>query len=208
MSSGTLPNENLGDATPTCPPPEKRVRPQADPLPSTSPGPASEPGPRFSVPIPIYRRGAVVAYAAVDAEDALLTMRHRWHLSAAGYAIRHVGRTVVRLHRVLLGLQPGDPIEGDHINRIRLDNTRPNLRALTAAQQTQNVSSRRGSSSRFRGVAWSKSKRKWQVQVKLHGRGHHIGSFMSEEAAADAAAEARARLLPFSAEALSREARP
>ena len=78
MSSGTLPNENLGDATPTCPPPEKRVRPQADPLPSTEPAgaPAAE------------SRPSVSALAIHD-----LIVLGLWRVNARAERIRGLGRT-------------------------------------------------------------------------------------------------------------------
>jgi len=77
MNSGTLLNENLGDATPTCPPPEKRVRPHADPLPSTSPAgaPAAE------------SRPSVSALAIHD-----LIVLGLWKLNARAERIRGLGR--------------------------------------------------------------------------------------------------------------------
>ena len=77
MNSGTLLNENLGDATPTCPPPEKRVRPHADPLPSTSPAgaPAAE------------SRPSVSALAIHD-----LIVLGLWRVNARAERIRGLGR--------------------------------------------------------------------------------------------------------------------
>ena len=41
-------------------------------------------------------------------------------------------------------------------------------------------------SSKYRGVTWSKRDNKWQAQVWLNGKHHHLGLFASEEAAARA----------------------
>lgn len=90
----------------------------------------------MSTEIPLRNReGEVVATAVVDDIDADLA-DHRWCRDAAGYAVRtpHKGEKQIRLHTVILERMghPRDTYDvGDHINRVRLDNRRSNLRPAT-----------------------------------------------------------------------------
>jgi hypothetical protein len=145
--------------------------------------------------------GDLVGYAIVDAVDAEWAGQWCWSLDSKGYAIRAIGprdnQHKIRLHRELLGLVHGDGIEGDHINRNRLDDRRSNLRSIPKAGNRQNVSAR-GGSSPFRGVSWNKRLRKWTAHVRVNGKRINLGCFIDEAAAAEAARLARLRLLPYS----------
>lgn len=142
--------------------------------------------------IPLRRRdGAIRAHALLDATDAHLA-ELRWCLNGQGYVIRNIkvdGRCkAVMLHREVLGLQRGDPMEGDHINRNALDNRRSNLRIVTHAENQHNKGSC-GGSSQYRGVTWDRINLKWIAQCKLAGRCNFLGHYADEaEAAAVAAA--------------------
>lgn len=97
--------------------------------------------------IPLRNRfKEIIAYALVDDEDFDWLNQSRWCLSSHGYAIRNVptpergiiGRHIA-MHRELLDLKFGDPRQGDHVNRDRLDNRRCNLRVATHAENMQNT---------------------------------------------------------------------
>jgi hypothetical protein len=104
------------------------------------------------------------------------------------------------MHRLILGLPVGDPRLGDHINRNRLDNRRSNLRIVDRAGNGQNVGSRAGSTSSFRGVSWDSRNRKWSAQCMLRQKLYHLGRYTSEIEAARAAAAFRAEHMPFAVE--------
>lgn len=154
--------------------------------------------------IPVYGRTGVVAHALVDESDVDLANSYRWNLSPKGHATtsaRIDGRSrALPLHRLLLGLRPGDGLEGDHINRVKLDNRRENLRVVTSGQNGQNKPSCRNSSSRFRGVTWHKRDRRWLAYAEIDGKYRHLGSFTDELEAARAAARYRAEHMPFAVE--------
>jgi len=154
------------------------------------------------IPLRAIDRKTVRAYAIIDAADAEWANQWRWCLDHDGYVIR-VGKTPdgsritsFKLHRELLGLVPDDGLEGDHINRIKLDNRRENLRPVPDGKNVQNQGSQPGSSS-YRGVTWSKQHRKWQAQTFAAGKYRYLGYFDREEDAAEAARAGRARLLPY-----------
>lgn len=147
------------------------------------------------------RDGSLLAYALIDAVDIPLVSTRRWFLNN-GYAvssqIRENGKRLgrLRLHRVILGLVPGDGFDGDHINRDKLDCRRSNLRAATEAMNSQNVSSHRDASSKYRGVCWNKQRGKWMAALRLGDRSIYLGHFESEEEAAQVVRTERMRLMP------------
>src|SRR5258708_35296117 len=88
--------------------------------------------------------------ALVDDEDYDELSQYRWRVNGSGYAMR-LGwhptipgkRIYITMHRHLLGLQPGDQWEGDHIDNNRLNNCRRNLRICSTAQNVRNRSEER-----------------------------------------------------------------
>lgn len=162
------------------------------------------------VQVPIYRHGKVAAYALVDKDDYPRIGAHTWRLhgrpSGTQYAFRNgkiAGRGITTyMHRELLGLLHGDRRQVDHLNRDGLDNRRENLRVVTQAENGQNRSSHRGSSSRYRGVYWDSLRGKWRAKSRLNGAVVHIGYFTDEVAAARAARAWRLAHMPFANEAV------
>jgi hypothetical protein len=123
----------------------------------------------------------------------------RWHANSRGYVVRTVhvyidgrrkSRTVL-MHREILGLAYGDPRQGDHEDGNKLDNRGSNLRIAHRGQldnQQNRQGPNRNGTSGYRGVT-SDGRGRWQAQVGLGRRLHHLGRFDTPEAAA-AAAEA------------------
>lgn len=157
--------------------------------------------------------GEIRAYAYLDEEDAEHA-RHQWCLdSSTGYAVRilHLGmregrqiRRKVYLHRVVLGLTPGDGRQADHIDGDRLNCRRGNMRVVSHAENGQNVPSG-GGTSRYRGVSWQArgTGGKWQAKSQLDGRQKHVGYFDDEEDAAAAVTAFRLAHMPYSNESRS-----
>ena len=150
--------------------------------------------------IPLRARdGSIRAYAIVDAADAAWANQWRWCLDSDGYAIRTEyagpGQSVrlFRLHRELLGLRTGDGIEGDHINRDRIDCRRANLRIATRLQNAQNKSKRGETTSRHKGVYWFARRGTWHARISVQGKRIHLGFFSDEEEAGRVAQAARLR---------------
>lgn len=148
------------------------------------------------VEIPLYGHHARLrGILLIDEADQAWVTQWRWSF-VSGYAQRKDGRTLIRLHRALMGCTPDDGVEVDHINRNRLDNRRANLRIVSHHGNQQNLPSQRGSTSQYRGVSWFPRTRKWAAAVTVNGKHHHLGYFLNEADAAEAARTARARLMP------------
>lgn len=157
--------------------------------------------------IPIGGIRGVGLVAIVDDADYETLSPFNWSLSHKGYARRSIGgrgqRCEIYMARFVVGLEPGDERQVDHINGRRLDNRRSNLRICTLAEQAQNRHVSRGTSS-HRGVSWNRYHGKWESTVRADGVRHWLGRHDDELVAARVAAEARRRLMPFSSEAAPR----
>jgi hypothetical protein len=141
------------------------------------------------------RDGSIRAHALLDADDVSWANQWRWSFGSGGYAYRTEGRRTILLHRELLGLVPGDGLEVDHRNLDKLDDRRANLRIVPHGGNAQNVPSQ-GGSSRYRGVFWSTTERRWLARVTVNGKLFHLGTFTDEPA--EVARAARQRLMPYS----------
>jgi hypothetical protein len=136
--------------------------------------------------IPLFdRERRVKAWALVDEEDFWELNGYRWHLSGLeGYVTRRVpksGGLKITMHRHVLGLEPGDPREGDHINRDPLDNRRSNLRVVNDLMQGQNRSA--WGASGVRGASLVRRTGKYRAVVKTEGQSFYLGSFRFKEEA-------------------------
>lgn len=155
-----------------------------------------------TVRIPLRdRHGVARAFAIVDSADAKELNRNRWCLNNNGYAVRGRKRngktTLIPMHRQILGLEPGDRRQVDHINGDRLDNRRANLRIVTNAQNAQN----RKPTGRHRGVAFHKASGRYRAEATLAGQTRSLGYFDTPEEAAEAASRFRAEHMPYSNDA-------
>jgi hypothetical protein len=136
--------------------------------------------------IPVYHRRSLSTYALCDLEDEEMLRSVRWRLHPKGYAVGRTAGSEVLMHRLLLDLPQGDPREGDHENRNKLDNRRCNLRVVSHGSNTQNHPGYGGTSD-FRGVHRRKDNGRYTAKVRLHGRLHDLGTFATEIEAARAA---------------------
>ena len=84
--------------------------------------------------------------------------------------------------------------EIDHINRRRDDNSLPNLRLSTRAQNCQNAALRRDNTSGLKGVSWNKLRKKWQAFIYNNKKLLHLGYFDCATAAAVVVARKRNEL--------------
>ncbi len=75
----------------------------------------------------------------------------------------------------------------DHINGNGLDNRKTNLRPASRAQNGWNRGkSRVKSRSRYKGLAWDKKDKRWEVRISVNGRRIYIGRFEDQIQAARA----------------------
>lgn len=122
----------------------------------------------------------------------------RYVYGDAGSSRKPSTRLRAKLHRWITQAPTGLPV--DHKSGDGLDNRRYNLRIATQAENMQNQVVHRRSRSGIRGVRPNGSSG-WQAFIYLNYRYHCLGNYPSKEKAAVVAAQARAKMMPFSREA-------
>ena len=130
-------------------------------------------------------------FAKVDPQDYIWLSQFRWHCKPninAAYAVRTVtsaNKTKrIYMHRQILNTPPH--LVCDHINHDGLDNRRQNLRNCTINQNNANSRSARNASSKYKGVSWNKTRKKWAAYIKKDKKQFNLGLFSSELEAAKA----------------------
>ena len=139
--------------------------------------------------------------AMVDDQDYDKLSKLKWFARYDGhnfYAVRMNSRTegkrkLIPMHRVILGLKPGDGLEVDHRNGNGLDNTRVNLRIVTHSENLHNHSGYSTNTSGYTGVSWYKRTEKWQAKITRNNKDIHLGYFKSMGDAVDARVLAEAK---------------
>lgn len=122
----------------------------------------------------------------IDLDDWRRLRHHTWTTNTAGYIRRYNGNRLQKghifLHNDVMGPAPEDHVV-DHINGVKSDNRRCNLRFLTRSQNTHNSHVPCGVS-RFFGVGWENKVQRWQARIRVNGVLHILGYGDTEEEAA------------------------
>lgn len=110
-----------------------------------------------------------------------------------GYRRIKINRVMYRAHRIAwLYVYGAFPAAGiDHINGNKADNRLANLREANQAENNQNRKSHRNGSSKYLGVCWSKTAKKWRAKIQANRKSYHLGYFVAEEGAHAAYCEAK-----------------
>lgn len=129
--------------------------------------------------------------ALVDDDDYEWLSQYKWyymsrgkHSNSPGYAARHSSKKTIYMHLAIMNAPNG--IEVDHRFGDSLDNQKENLRFCTDAENSKNKHKRTESQSKYKGLCRPKNRNKWQVQVYVNGKKHHVGMFDDEIEAAKA----------------------
>lgn len=131
--------------------------------------------------------------ALIDEEDFETVSLFKWCADKGRRTYYAVTRNRINgkqiktyMHRLLLNL--GKREQGDHINSNGLDNRRSvNLRCSTSSQNSMNQRKQnRKTSSKYKGVYWSKNRKMWHVRINKNGSQINIGHFYEEDAAGQA----------------------
>lgn len=109
----------------------------------------------------------------VSPEDFELVNSYRWHLDKNGYATTHRRSTgTIRMHRLVANTPKG--MDTDHLNRVKLDNRRENLRVVTHHLNTLNRP-------KGQGIIYDADRGKWRSRFKFMGKDIHLGRFSTKE---------------------------
>jgi hypothetical protein len=123
-------------------------------------------------------------FVIVDAADYEWLSRYNWHLCGGGYAARCENAKRILMHRQIMQPPPGMFV--DHINHIRGDNRRSNLRVCTCAENQRNQCRQTCSRSRFKGVRYMRNSQRPYAKLVFERRQVWLGFFDDEAEAARA----------------------
>lgn len=129
-------------------------------------------------------------FTTVDDDDFEILSAFKWCVEIGGSTLYAVRGTYINgkkqlqfMHRVILGITDSR-IHVDHIDHNGLNNTRSNIRPCTHLTNSQNMLSKKNSSSAFVGVSWCNRTRRWVAQIRYDGKNHGLGHYNSEYDAA------------------------
>jgi len=94
------------------------------------------------------------------------------------YAVRADGNTKTSMHREIMNAPKG--LDVDHIDGNGLNNRKSNLRLCTHAENVHNSRPMRNGSSKYKGVCWHKTYKKWYSSIGKTGKRFYLGRFDNE----------------------------
>ena len=101
-------------------------------------------------------------------------------------------------HRIIWALANGRwPIQIDHRDGHRSNNSLANLREATRSENNHNLCVPKHNTSGFLGVSYRRDNKKWRAQIRVDDHQYNIGSFPDRQSAFNAYLAAKARLHPF-----------
>lgn len=105
------------------------------------------------------------------------------YVSENGYIRVSIDGKQFYAHQIAFALMTGGiPNEIDHINLNKADNKWSNLRIAEHHQNASNAFKRCTNKSGFKGVSWSKSNKRWRMEISHRGK-VYFGYFLTKEEA-------------------------
>lgn len=133
--------------------------------------------------IPLNSKDGRLSFSALCSTDVYEDlMKYSWHVTDTGYVQSEVHGRTTTMHKYLMKTPKGMVV--DHINGIRHDNRRENLRILTKLGNNQNRRKKKGVSSLHRGVG--KIGKRWCASITVNGNYTNLGGYKEEHMAAEA----------------------
>ncbi|MBG9592027.1 AP2 domain-containing protein [Lysinibacillus sphaericus] len=131
--------------------------------------------------------------ALVDDEDFERINKYIWTVAKTSDGVTLIisNKTLnTTLGRYILNLGKEKERMVHLINRNPLDYQKSNLKIIDSSYKRQLAKGGRNTSSKYKGVCWSKNNNKWVVFIKKNGQSKYLGYFKSEDEAAKAYNEA------------------
>lgn len=117
-------------------------------------------------------------------EDYNLVSKHTWCISTQGYVVATIKRKIIKLHRYILNF----PTCVDHINGIKTDNRRCNLRSCSLEENAHNQRKPKNKVG-FQGIDITSSG-KYKARISVNAKEMRLGNFSNLDDAIKARLEA------------------
>lgn len=120
-----------------------------------------------------------------DLEDYDKIKDFCWYKEKAGYISTnyYVDKTKknIKMHRLILNVEDIKNKDIDHINWIKYDNRKNNLRVCTHQQNTINVEKKKNNTSGTVGVSYRKDRNKWRAEINFKNTYIYLGMYDNKE---------------------------
>lgn len=129
-----------------------------------------------------------------DKEDYEKISKYIWCKQSNGYLISYSSgnhQKGILMHRLIMS--PDDNQVVDHINRVKTDNRKENLRICSQKENARNRSISNRNKSGIVGVYWYERYNKWRAEIKVDDRTVFLGYFKELKDAANARKQAEAK---------------
>lgn len=124
----------------------------------------------------------------VDDEDYERLNAYKWRIYKEKSAITietTIDRKTRKLGNVIFDIKNTNQVVV-HINGDRLDFQKTNLKLISKSEMNLYKKGNVKSTSKYKGVSWSKRDNKWRAQIQSKGKTIHLGAYLDEDEAAEA----------------------
>lgn len=115
-----------------------------------------------------------------DAEDYPLVSTLQWSVGSHSYVTSGSSKNQVLMHRLIMNVN--DEHEIDHINRIKVDNRKCNLRLCTHGDNARNKPAQANSKTSYKGICQLPNGR-YQAQIYVDHKPVYLGQYADIEEA-------------------------
>lgn len=105
---------------------------------------------------------------SVDDDDYYILKQYHWNMGNLNYISGYINGKNIALSRFVVKCYDSSK-DVDHNDSNTMNNKKSNLTIVTKAENSQNKSSAKGSTSKYVGVSYDKSKNKWKAFITLNG---------------------------------------
>lgn len=120
--------------------------------------------------------------AIIDDDDLERVSALTWWLNGPGYVDGWVNGKGCLMHRFIMGAKKGQEI--DHINSIKLDNRKENLRFCTHLENVVRIGIRKNNSTGYVGVCSRGAGKLYRAYIRFQGKQIFLGNYKTPEEAA------------------------
>lgn len=110
-----------------------------------------------------------------DLDDYNKIKDYCWYIGKDGYVRTnlHNKNTTLLFHRLVLP----NAIQVDHINHMKNDNRKSNIRMCNESENQHNKGISKNNTSGVTGVGWNKQKNKWRARITINNKEINLGFF-------------------------------
>jgi hypothetical protein len=112
-----------------------------------------------------------------DKSDYNLINEYCWRVTEDGYVTSQLKEKEIKFHRLVMKEFNNDNQPIDHMNGMKNDNRKENLRVATQSENCMNSIHQNNSTSGVKGIVFSKEHNKYRARITVNKKVLHLGYF-------------------------------